>query len=74
MLFTIYPEIQRWLTSLGYAVKGRPIATLEAVFHREARQWQMRPEELAALIYDSIQPVEAGSGQNKLSSIHKIAA
>ncbi len=74
MLYTIYPEIQGWLRSLGYEVSGRPIATLEAAFHREARQWGITPFELADLIRDEDRPVGLPEATFEEVQLQRIAA
>ncbi|QXD17084.1 hypothetical protein GQ464_009205 [Rhodocaloribacter litoris] len=51
-MFTTDPDICRWLASLGYELEGRSRSSLEALFLREAQQWELPPPVLAALIRD----------------------
>ena len=39
-----------WLASMGYPVAGMPQELLHGMLLREARQWQLPPEALRALI------------------------
>jgi len=62
-MFTTDSEIRDWLRSLGYAVAERPRPSVEAMFLREARQWGLAPNALAALIRDeNLSPAEIEAG------------
>lgn len=39
-----------WLASMGYPVAGMPRELLQGMLLREARQWQLSPDALRALI------------------------
>ena len=43
-------RVQEWLASMGYPVAGMPVELLQGMLLREARQWQLSPEALRALI------------------------
>ena len=47
---TINQHILNWLTSMGYSVSGMPREAIEGMFLREARQWDVSPEQLEALV------------------------
>lgn len=54
-------RIVEWLSSMGYPVAGMPQELLRGMLLREARQWQVSPSKLAALINDGVkQPVYVG--------------
>lgn len=57
----INSRIVEWLSSMGYPVAGMPQELLRGMLLREARQWQLSPSKLAALINAGVkQPVLAG--------------
>lgn len=43
-------RVREWLASMGYPVAGMPAELLQGMLLREARQWQLSPEALCALI------------------------
>lgn len=43
-------RVREWLASMGYPVAGMPAELLHRMLVREARQWQLSPEALRALI------------------------
>lgn len=43
-------RVVAWLASMGYPVEGMPREMLRQMLLREARQWQIAPSKLAALI------------------------
>ena len=45
-------RIVSWLSSMGYPVSGMPPELLHRMLLREARQWQLAPSKLAAIIQD----------------------
>lgn len=48
----INSRIVAWLSSMGYPVSGMPPELLHRMLLREARQWQLAPSKLAAIIQD----------------------
>ena len=48
--FIIDRSIQDWLRSLGYEVAGASPERIVQWFYREARQWEMTPDELEQFI------------------------
>ncbi len=55
-------RIVDWLSSMGYPVTGMPHELLRGMLLREARQWQLSPSRLAALINDGVRmPALAGT-------------
>lgn len=45
-------SIVAWLSSMGYPVDGMPKEMLRQMLIREARQWQLSPSKLVAMIDD----------------------
>lgn len=57
----INSRIVEWLSSMGYPVAGMPQELLRGMLLREARQWQLSPSKLAAVINEGVrQPAHAG--------------
>lgn len=55
-------RVIEWLSSMGYPVAGMPQELMHSILVREARQWQMTPSKLTALINEGAkQPVAAGA-------------
>lgn len=52
----INQHILNWLASMGYSVKGMPREALEGMFLREARQWEVAPERLEAMVMEQTLP------------------
>lgn len=43
-------RVRKWLSSMGYPVAGMPPEMLYGMLLREARQWEISPEALCAMI------------------------
>lgn len=57
----INQPILNWLASMGYAVAGMPREVVEGMFLREARQWEVSPERLEALVREDTAPTRPRS-------------
>lgn len=53
--------VVEWLSSMGYPVTGMPEALLRGMFLREARQWQLSPTSLAAIIHEGERKPDFGN-------------
>lgn len=54
--------VVEWLASMGYPVKGMPTRLLRGMLLREARQWNVSPEALQALIHEGARTRTATGG------------
>lgn len=46
-------RVRAWLASMGHDAMGAPIEVVAGLFVREARRWQMPPDELYALVTEA---------------------
>ncbi len=52
----INQHILNWLGAMGYSVSGMPREIIEGMFLREARQWDVPPERLEAMVMEQRTP------------------